>query len=226
MSWQVVGNTAVEAVTLSLVSVLNFLPRLVSGVLIVAVGLIVGGVVKKVVVGALDLLKLSKVLDDSGFSKALKKADRRFSFKGLVGSLIRWFVIIAFLLPATDVLGLPQVGEVLNAVLLYIPNVIVAVVIVMLGAILGQFARDLVVGGAASFNSNIAQTLGRLAQWAIVAFAVMAALTQLGVATNLIQILFTGLVGMVAIAGGIAFGLGGVDTAKDLLAKLKKEFKK
>jgi hypothetical protein len=226
MSWQVVGNAALEAVTLSLISSLNFVPRLVSALIIVAVGLIVGDVIRKVVIGALDLLKVSKILDESGFSKALRRVDRKFSFKGLVGSLVRWFVIIAFLLPATNVLGLSQVGEVLNAILLYIPNVIVAVVIVMLGAILGQFARDLVVGGAASFNSNIAQALGRLAQWSIVIFAVMAALTQLGVAANLIQILFTGLVAMIAVAGGIAFGLGGVDTAKEILAKLKKEFEK
>jgi hypothetical protein len=226
MSWQAVGNAAIDAVTLSLVSAFGFLPRLILAIVIVVVGLIVGDVVKKVVIGALDLLKLSKILDESGFSKALKRADRGFSFKGLVGSLVRWFVVIAFLLPATDVLGLPKVAEILNAILLYIPNVIVAVVIVMLGAILGQIARDLVMGGVASFDSNIAQILGRLAQWSIVMFAVMAAITQLGVATSLIQILFTGFVAMLAIAGGIAFGLGGVDTAKELLAKIREELKK
>lgn len=226
MSWQAVGTAALEAVTLSLVSALNFIPRLVSAAIVVAAGVVVGGVVKRAVVKALDLLKLSKILDESSFSKALKQADRRFSFKNLIGSLVWWFLIIVFLLPAADVLGLSRVGEILNAILLYIPNVIVAVVIVMLGAILGQFARDFVIGGAASLNSGIAQALGQLAHWSIVVFAIMAALTQLGVATNLIQILFTGFVAMVAIAGGIAFGLGGVDTAKELLAKLKEQLKK
>jgi hypothetical protein len=134
-----------------------------------------------------------------------------------LGELIRWFIILIFLIPAVDQLGLGAVNEVLKSLLLYIPNVVVAVIIVAIGAIFAKIGRDFVTATATGIGADLSNMVGEVARWAIIIFALLAALTQLGVATDLIRIIFTGFVAMIALAGGLAFGLGGRETAEKLL---------
>jgi hypothetical protein len=154
--------------------------------------------------------------------EALKKADTNLSVSKLLGELLRWFVILIFLLPAVDQLGLGEVNEVLLSLLRYIPNVVVAVIIVAAGAVAAKIARDFVTATATGLGAQFSSAVGQVAQISIMVFAFLAALTQLGVAPDLIKILFTGFVAMIALAGGLAFGLGGRETAEDLLKSIRK----
>ncbi|OGY23075.1 MAG: hypothetical protein A2Y57_00220 [Candidatus Woykebacteria bacterium RBG_13_40_7b] len=141
----------------------------------------------------------------------------------LLGELLRWIVIIVALVPTVQALGLERVSDLLTLLLGYLPNVVLAVVVVLLGAVFAQFARDIVVGASSSLGSTVSRTLGQVARWSILIFAVLAALSQLGVAQDLILTLFQGFVALVAIAGGLAFGLGGQEAAKDIIKKVREE---
>mgnify|MGYP001617622362 FL=1 len=149
----------------------------------------------------------------------------RFALSNFVGWIVKWFFIVVILIAVTDFLGWTQVTDFLSEVALYIPNVIIAVVILTVGLVMGQFVHNVVEKSIKVSGSPTPayKPLAALSKWAIIIFALLASLVQLGVATALIQILFTGLVAMLAIAGGLAFGLGGKEKASKWLDTIEKE---
>jgi len=137
---------------------------------------------------------------------------------------VRWFFIIVFLVAAIDVLGLEQVNAFLReVVLLYLPNVIVAALILVVAAFIADVMKRIVVSSAKAAEVPSPGLLGGITKWAIWVFAILAALYQLGIAGVFAQTLFTGFVAMLAIAGGLAFGLGGRDAAARYIEKLKRD---
>ena len=126
---------------------------------------------------------------------------------------MKWIVRFFFLVAAANVLGMPQVSELLNQVLLWIPNLIVAALILLLAPLLARFVRGAIEVSAGQMGFTNGRLLGRMAEIAIVSFAVLVAINQLGIAADLINILFIGIVAALALAFGLAFGLGGRDVA-------------
>ena len=178
-------------------------------------GRLVSRLVKKIYIDrAIEATGLKKFLVRIGFKIEVSKA---------LGLLVTWFLYAVVLVATADILGLTQISEFLGQIVLYIPNVIIAVVVLVVGIIISNFIYTLVKETSMAAELSIADLLAKVAKWAILVFTVMAALIQLGVATVLIQILFTGLVFMFALAGGIAFGLGGKDRAKGILDKISKK---
>ena len=216
---QDMGNSVLIALSDSLTATANLLPNLLAAIVIFIVGVVVAAILRNVLLRVLDAANFESALSPTGIPQALKKAETSLTVSGLLGELLRWFIILIFLIPAVDQLGLGAVNDVLASLLLYIPNVAVAVIIVAVGAIFAKIARDFVTATAAGLSAELAQVVGEVARWSIIIFALLAALTQLGVATDLIRILFTGLVAMIAVAGGLAFGLGGKETAEKILKK-------
>ena len=208
----------------SLTQTARFLPNLIIAIVIFLVGVFLASLAKKLLIKFLDSINFENWLSKYGASKALRTSGSSITVSDLLGELVRWFIILIFLIPAVDLLGLSAVNEIITRILLYIPNVIVAVIIVSVGTVFGNIARDLVTATAASLGAHAAGVVGQIARWSIVIFSLLAALNQLGVATDLIRILFTGFVVMVALAGGLAFGLGGKETAEKLLKTLRKDF--
>jgi hypothetical protein len=141
---------------------------------------------------------------------------RRVKPSVIVGELVKWLIRIVFLVAAANVLGMPEVSELLNQVLLWIPNLIVAAVILLVAPLLARFVRGGIEVGAGQMGFTNAPLLGKIAEIAIVAFAVVIAINQLGIAANLVNTLFIGVVGALALAFGLAFGLGGRDVAAQL----------
>ena len=136
---------------------------------------------------------------------------------------MKWFLILVFLMAATDILHLVQVTSFLNSIVLYLPNVIVAAVILAIAFLIGNFAYAVIKGSTKIAGIVSATLLATIAKWAIVIFGLLAALIQLGVASSLINTIFIGFVAMLALAGGLAFGLGGKDEAALILKKLRYE---
>jgi len=132
------------------------------------------------------------------------------------------FIIIA-LIAATDILGWDQVTNYLQRVVLFIPNVIIAVIILLAGILLGNFVQRVVKTAVEAAHLASADLLSGMAKWAILVFSFMAALVQLQIAPELIRVLFTGLIAMISIAGGLAFGLGGKEHAHRFLDRLKND---
>jgi hypothetical protein len=129
---------------------------------------------------------------------------------------VKWLVRLVFLVAAANLLGLTQVSVLLNQVILWLPNLAVAAVILLVAPLIGRFVRGLIQVGAGQAGFTNAALLGRLAEVAVIAFGVVIAINQIGIAANLVNILFIGVVAALSLAFGLAFGLGGRDVAGEL----------
>lgn len=204
----------------------SFLPELIGGLIVFIIGLIVASFLRRIVEKLVSFTKIDRAIEGLDAVKRYEEAGMKVSFSAFIGWLVKWFIIIATLLSVADIWGLARVSEFLNEVFLYIPNVIVAVVLLAVGILVGSAAYKLVsrsVKASSVLADSSAGFLAAVSKWAIIIFAVMAALNQLGVASRLIEIGFTGIVAMFALAGGLAFGLGGQDKAAEWLETLEAE---
>jgi hypothetical protein len=204
-------------------SVLAYLPYLVGAVVIFVAGTIIAVVLNRFVVRLSDLLRLDELATKLEVKSALERIGVRLRVGALLGWIIKWFFIIVSLIAATDIFGWDEVTDFLKQVVFYIPQVIIAVIILLAGILLGNFVRQIVKSTLEAAQLAAADVLSGLAKWAIIVFSFMAALVQLKIAPDLIQTLFTGLIAMLALAGGLAFGLGGRDHASRLLDRLRKD---
>jgi hypothetical protein len=136
---------------------------------------------------------------------------------------VKWFLILVFLMAAANILQLTQVTNFLNSIIFYIPNVVVAVVILAIVTLVGNFVYGVVRGSSRAAGMVSATFLAAISKWAIIIFGIFAALIQLGVAGTLVSTIFIGIVAMLALAGGLAFGLGGKEEAALLLRKIREE---
>lgn len=218
-------DAVILAIAEGLQAFVSFVPNLLGAIIVFLVGWIIAGMLKKFTLRVLKVLQLEPFAEKVGVVSALKKVGATVSPPELIGELVKWFVVLLFLSPAVEILGLREVTTIINSVLLYIPNVLVAVIIVMVGVIFSDLISQLVHGTASALGTSTSSILAVITKYSISTFAFLAALTQLGIAQQLIATLFTGLVAMLAIAGGLAFGLGGKDTAAEILEDLRKNLK-
>lgn len=204
--------------------IISFLPQLILAIVIFIAGWVVGSVIGDVVSKVLKAVKLDAVLESAGARGLLNRAGFNLNTGAFIGGLVKWFIIVVFLVTSLDVLGLQEVNRFLTDVVLsYIPQVIVAALILVVAAVLADLAQKVLAGGARALESKHAAFVGGVARWAIWIVAILAALSQLGVAGGMMQTLFTGLVAMLALAGGLAFGLGGKDAAARYIEKLRED---
>ncbi|MEX2436743.1 MAG: hypothetical protein WD471_01090 [Candidatus Paceibacterota bacterium] len=183
--------------------------------LIVASGL--GAFVEKIV----NLIKLDSLLSSLGVRKYFERAGISLNSGKFFGKLTYWFLVIVFLLAASDILGFSTLSAFLKDVLLYIPNVIVAVLIMLAAIIVGDFLKKLVGSSVKSAKLSGHRFLSSLTWWAVILFGFFASLSQLGIANDIVNAIVFGFVAMIALAGGIAFGLGGKEYASFLVSRLK-----
>lgn len=206
-----------------LAGTLHFLPSLIGALVIVIIGLIVASGLRALIERIAITLKIDSLLKSIGLSPFFERANIQINTGKFLGLLVYWFLVIVFVLAATDILGLFGISLFLRDLLTYIPNIIVAVLIMLAAVILANLLRSLVRASVMSAQLHASKFLGTLAWWTTVIFGLLTALIQLGIATTIINTLITGLIAMFAIAGGIAFGLGGKDYATYLLEKLRRE---
>ncbi len=200
-----------------------FLPNFVGALVIFFVGLVIASGIGKVVEKLVDALKLDRLLDQLGLGRLLERADMRLRSGRFLGVLVQWFFIIVTLLAVSDILKLSAFSDFLSQVLLYVPNIVIAVLIMLAGVVVAAFLSKLVRASVMASRLHSAHFLGALTKWAVLVFSFLAALSQLGVAGALVNTLIMGFVAMLALAGGLAFGLGGRDAAAAWLEKLRSE---
>lgn len=204
--------------------VITFIPEIVIAILIVVAGFIVGGILKGITERIFSALKLNDALDKAGLDTLTERAGHSFKPGQFVGSLVKWFVVVVFVVAALDVLRLSEVTTFFSEeVLTYIPRVIVAAFILLGSILVAQVVSKSVEAGARAGGFKSASLVGSFTRYAILVFAVLAALSQLQIAADLVQTLFAGMVFGLALAFGLAFGLGGKDTASRYLSKLEGE---
>lgn len=202
--------------------VISFIPNVLVAVIIFIFGWLIGSVLSRWVAQIIRALKIDSALESIGTGDLVSRAGFRLDTGRFLGELVKWFVVVAFLVASAEVLGLHQVTEFLRGIVLgYLPNVVIAALILILAAIIGEAMQKFVTGSAKAAGMPSAALAGGIARWAVWLFGFIAALLQLQVAVVLLQTLFTGLVAMLALAGGLAFGLGGRDAAARYLDKLR-----
>ena len=217
-SWSIVTATALQQLWIGFI---NFIPAFLGALILFLIGLVVATGLAELTEKIIDLLKIDVALEKIGFKKFTDRANVRLDSGYFLGFIVKWLLILVFLKIAANILGLVAIEDFLGQVIAFIPNIIVAVLIVLISVLLGDFAAKVVKASVAGAGLKSAKFLGSLTQWALIIFGLLIGLTQLGIGTTIWQILLTGFVGMIAIAGGLAFGLGGNDVASELLAKLK-----
>jgi len=201
-------------------------PSVLLAIIVFLVGLAIAVLVARLIERVFKFLLIDRLLGKLGLEGGLKKFGFKLNSGKLIGGIVKWFVIIVFLVAVADMLNLEGVSEFLTRIVFYIPNIVAAVVIIFAATILAYFVERVIVRSIKAAGYGEHGFVAGIAKWSILIFAVLAALTQLGVVPDMIKILFTGLITMLAIAGGLAFGLGGQDLAGEILDKVKKDFRK
>jgi len=217
-SW---SDTTLGALNNLWIQVLGTIPMILGALIVFVVGLIIASVLELIVIKIFRMIKLDNLLMRSGVEEYLKRGGLRLDTGKFFGKIVYWFVVIAFVLAASDILKFYAFSNFLNSILNYIPNLIVAVLILLSALIIAGFLKSIIKASVSGARLEGANFLGSLAWWTIVVFGLLAALVQLGIASSLFNIIISGLVAMIALAGGIAFGLGGKDLASHLLKKME-----
>jgi hypothetical protein len=200
-------------------NLLNYLPRAIFALLVVLLGVLVGKLVKMGVVKVLKYIRLKPYTDAVGLNKVFTA---KVEVAELLGDLVAWAIIIVSLLPALEILNLPKVYDLVYSIVAYIPRAVVAVAIVVIGAVLADLVARLVESTAQTIGAKTAAVASDMVRWIVVVMAVITAVDQLGLNTSVINQVVTGVIVMLALAGGLAFGLGGQDAAKEVIENIKK----
>ncbi len=196
-----------------------FVPLLILAIIIFAIGWVLAALLERLVESIFKAIKVDAALKSAGLEDVIKRSGHNLNSGWFVGMLVKWFVVVVFLLASFDILGLEEVTSFLREVLNYIPQVIVAVLILMAAVVVGSAMSKLVVASSRAAHVRSAELLGRVTKWSIWIFALLAALYNLGVAPALIQTVVMAVFAGGALAIGLAFGLGGKETAQKLIER-------
>lgn len=199
----------------------QFFPNFIGGLAIFLIGLLISTLLRRIFVTFFRFFRFSAILE----RMSLMQKSEVHIWEQVIAEIIRWTVVILFLVPTLEAWGLSRATVVLNELLFYIPNVIIAVIITFVGIVAANLTSDVVRQSVKGIGKTSATTLSMFSKGVVVFFTILIALNQLGVAQDLIRILFTGIVAMIAIAGGLAFGLGGQQHAKEILEYIKSNLK-
>lgn len=199
----------------------DFVPDLLGAIILFIIGWVVGGVIGKAVTQLLDAVKLNKLFESAGASELMNRAGMKLNVGGFIGGLVKWFIIVVFLMSSLEIIGLTQVTDFLrDAVLFYLPKVLVASLVLVIAVVIADTMKKLVMAGALAANAKGAKMVGSIVKYAIWIFAFIIALSELGIATAFMQTLFIGIIGALAISFGLAFGLGGKEAAARAIDKV------
>jgi hypothetical protein len=220
-TWGEVFTQSLQNVWLGVAS---FVPNLVIAIVILAIGWILAVLVEKLVEHLFKALKVDVALKSAGLEDVVKRAGHNLNSGLFVGALVKWFIIVVFLMSSFDVLGLAQFTVFLRQVVGYLPQVIVAVLILMVAMVVGNTMERIVIASSKATNVRSAEMLGHVTRWAIWIFAILTALFNLGIAPSIIQTVITAVFAGAALAIGLSFGLGGKDYAQKILEKTMKRW--
>lgn len=202
----------------------QFAPKLVVAIVFFVVGWIIGSIVAKALEHVFGVFKIDNLLKSIGVDGFFKKAGMNLNSGYFIGQIVKWFVIIVFLIPSLDLVGLNSIKDFLQYdVLGFLPKVIVAALILIIATIVADGLSKTVSASARTMNLSSANMLGAIVKYAVWIFAFIIALGQLGIAEYYMSVLYTGIIAMLSIGGALAFGLGGKDAAARFISKVGEE---
>lgn len=203
--------------------IINFLPDFLGAIVVLIVGWIIADLVAWAIDRILRLIRLPDLFKSARVEDLLQRAGSKLDTTGLIASLVKWVLILVALITAAKMLSLDDVADFLDRIVGYVPHVVAAGAILLIGAIFAHFMSTVVKGAISAAKLTFAEMVGNVTKYAIIVFAILAAMDELGIAESYLQGLFYSLVAFLAIAGGLSFGLGGQNVAREMLEKVKKE---
>lgn len=211
------GQALMASLAGALAMFFGVIPKVLGFIVILVVGWLIASLIEKAVVALLRAVNFNALADRSGLTDFARKSGTGADASGMIAGISKWFVRLIALVVAFDALGLPAVSDVLRQLLLWLPNLVVALMALVIGGIAASALSRVVRGAAAEGGLSNPDFLARTAAVAVWAFAIVVAVNQIGVATTLVNTLFTATIGAVALALGLAFGLGARDTAGEIV---------
>ncbi len=212
-----------EAIFYSLINALNrfvsFLPALVGAALILVIGWFLSGFFANLIERGLKAVGLEAAVERGGIGDFVRRSGTKLTVSGVIARLLKYSIFLIFVQAAANVLGIPQLTEIINRIILFVPNVVVAMAIIVIGSLIARFLSALVRSSVSELGVGSPNLLATLTQYIVLGFSIIAAVDQLGIAATLINTLLIGLIGSVALAVGLAFGLGGRDVAAQIAQK-------
>lgn len=210
-----------SAIMTSLATALTLLfssiPKILGFAVIVIVGWIIAALAAKAIVAILRTIKFNELAQRSGFADFVGNMGTGSDAVGLIGGVVKWFIRLVALVVAFDALGLPAVSDVLRQLLLWLPNLVVALFVLVIAGLAANALSKIVRAAAAEGELKNPDFLAKFTSGLIWAFGVVVAVNQIGIATTLVNTLFMAFVGALALALGLAFGLGGRETASQIV---------
>ena len=202
--------------------VIKFIPNLIVAIVIFCIGWAIGAVIAKGIAHFMKMIKFDEALQKAGFEGFVRKSGLNLNSGHFLGGIVKYFIIIVFLIASFDVLGLNQVTVFLQQIVMgFLPQLIIAVLILLVGGVVGDVLSRVVVASARTANLSQANFLGAISRWGVWIFAILIALSQMGIAGAFIQTIFTGLVVAISLALGLSFGLGGQKAAEKAIDDIK-----
>lgn len=207
------GDAVLVSVTEALSNFLVFLPALIGAIIILVLGWIISGLLAGVVEKGLQAVGFEKASQSAGIAGFVKKSGSDWTASKVVAEIVKWFIRLIAIQAAASILGMAQITEIVNSIVLFLPNLIVALAIIVLGAFIAKFVAGVVRGAVGEMGFGNPDLIANIARYAIIVFAVVAAVDQIGIAETVVNTLLIGAVGAVALGFALAFGLGGQATA-------------
>ena len=208
-----ITNSMAQALSLLLAAI----PRIIGFIIVVAIGWFIAALIARAVSALLRSIRFNDMADRSGFAGFVANTGVETDSSGFVAEIAKWFVRLITLVVGFDALGLPAVSDVLRQLLLWLPNLVVAIAVLIFGGLAANWLAGLVRGATAKADLGNPDLLAAIARVAVWAFAIVIAVNQVGIARDLVNILFMAIVGALALALGLAFGIGGRDTAAEVV---------
>jgi len=210
------GEATWYSFTQALNTFMSFLPSLLVALIVLVVGWFIAGSLGRLIARGLSAIGLERAVERSGIGRFIEQSGSRWTMSEIIAALIKWSIFLIFIQAAASLLGMAQITAIINSVILFIPKLIVALAIIVIGSLIARFVAGLVRGSLAEMEVGGAGLFAKLAQYAIIGVAIVAAFNQIGVAQTVVNTLLIGLIGSVALALGLAFGLGGREVAAQI----------
>ncbi len=205
---------------------IDFVPELIGALVVFLVGWLISIAVGKLITEILRKIKFNRIFEKGSWKGALEKAEVKVDPSAFIGGIFKWILMIVFLLAAVEILGLAQFAVLLTNILGYLPNVIVAAFIFVVAVIIADILEKVVRAAVEGVKVGYGRLVGAIVKWSIWVFAILIILYQLKIGQPFMADLFRGIVAMIVISVGLAFGLGGRDIATETLRDLKAKLKK
>lgn len=212
-----IGSQIANAFGTAVTVLFAFIPALIGALLILLVGWIIATVVRNILIRVLAAVHFEQAMDRTGVTGLLQRGGVRANAAGVLVGLVYWFILLIFMVAAANALGVPAITSILNAIVLWLPQLFVALLVVIVGALIARFVGDLVRTAMDGAGISGGAILAAIARYAILAFVAIIALNQIGVGAVIVQTLFASVMLALALALALAFGLGGRETAKNIV---------